>query len=149
VQVVFTVAEIGQGGGKFLFGDVLIVAAEAEIVLAGSIGTVEIAREVTDQQVGKFGAMYPVAAGAVAGFDGAVPIFRRRNFIAEIDMAAEAEFLRGVFQERLVVRGMGVVAFGATLLGHRRVLDLGSHILVDTGIAFAVATLAECLGVFG
>ena len=48
VQVVLAVPEIGQGGGVFLLGDILVVASKTEIVLAWLVFAVEIAREVAD-----------------------------------------------------------------------------------------------------
>ncbi|MDH3360407.1 MAG: hypothetical protein OEL55_05995, partial [Desulfobulbaceae bacterium] len=58
MQIVFAIPEIGQGGGEFLFRDILVVASEAEIIFTCFIFTVEIPWEITDQQFRKFGAMY-------------------------------------------------------------------------------------------
>ena len=50
VQIVFAVSEICQSGGEFFLGDILIVAAEAEIVLTRFVFAVEISWKVADEQ---------------------------------------------------------------------------------------------------
>lgn len=123
VQVITTIPEVGQCLGGLSFRDLLIMTAEAKIIIFRGVGTVEVHRVKTRQQLGVLGTMYIVTGGAIPGLNRAVPILAGSHHLAKVTMTGEAELFHRVLKQGCIVGGMRPVAGYAFTLIHRGMLD--------------------------
>ena len=105
MQIILTVAEVGECIGKLILGDILIMTAEAKVIITRIIGVVKIRREVTHQQSTVLRAMWHMTCRAVTGLHRPMAEFLRAvgNFIAQVYMAGKTEILHGLGKQRLIV----------------------------------------------
>ncbi len=104
VEVILAITEVGQFRCLLLPGNILVMAAETEVILGRAVGIIKIHRERPPKELGKGGSMnLAMASRTVTGLDRPMPEIGISHFVAEFNMALEAELLHGVIQQRFII----------------------------------------------
>lgn len=123
VQIVFAIPEIGQGAGKFILGDFLVVAAETQVIILRAVFLVKLLGIISHKHTAEFGTMHLMAGHAIPGLDGAMLGLAAGDIISQLIMTAETQFCRVIFQQSLFAGRMGSMALGALALINGRVFE--------------------------
>ena len=97
VQIVFAIPEIGQGAGKLILGNFLIMAAEAQILILRSLFLVKLLGIIPHQKTAVLGAMHLMAGHAITGLNRAMLRLAAGDSIAQLIMTGKTHFCRVVF----------------------------------------------------
>ena len=135
VQVELAIAEVGQLCCLFLPGNILVMAAETEIILGRAVCVIKIHRKRPSKKFGKSGTVnHAVACRTVSGLNRSMFKFGIRHFVTEFNVALEAELLHSVIEQRLIIGRMGAVAIRAAAFINRHMLEFcGGDILEYPG----------------
>lgn len=123
VQIVFAIPEIGQGAGKLILGNFLVMAAETQIIILRTVFLVKLFGIIPHKHTAEFGTMHLMAGHAIPGLNRTMLELAAGDIIPQLIMAAETQFCRIIFQQGLFVGGMGPVALGTLALINRSVLE--------------------------
>lgn len=123
MQIVFAIPEIGQGAGEFILGYFLIVAAETQIVILRAVFLVKFLGIIPHKHTAEFGTVHLMAGHAIPGLYRTMLRLAAGDIVTQLIMAGETQFCRVIFQQSLLVGGMGPMALGALALINRRVFE--------------------------
>lgn len=144
VQIIFAIPEIRQGVGELILGYLLVMAAETKIIIFRAIFLIELLGIITHQNPAVLGPVHLMTGHAITGLDRTMLIVAAGDIIAEFIMAAEAQFGRGVFQQGLLVGGMGAMTLRAfTLINRGMLVNRCFNIAVHSRTQFLMTTGAE------
>lgn len=97
VQIIFAIPEIGQGAGKFILGDLLVMAAETQIVILRTVFLVKLLGIITHKNTTVLGTMHFMTGHAITGLNRTMLGLAAGNIIAQFIVTGKTKFCRGIF----------------------------------------------------
>ena len=136
VKILLTIPEIREGCGRFIQGDVFVMALKADRVSLFAVGIIEFWRKEVSQNLRAGRAMGKMAGVTVIFLNRPMTIFTLGHICRYLRMTREAKLFGSLLKELRVRRSMRQMACHAIPIFHRLVLHSGRlNLLFETVVA--------------